>query len=107
TSWCNLWSDLGKHTARRFRRGRGQVSNSVDQHRRSNLRSCQSAKVETARFVRNTLHDARNFLSESLLARRNRASHARPRGSDVHSWQVSEWIDPGNISGRDDTCAIV
>ena len=62
----------------------------LDQYCRSNLCSGESAKVETARPLRDALHNAGNFLSEGFLARGNRASRARLGGSDLHSRQVPE-----------------
>ncbi|SRR6266566_281333 len=53
-----------------------KVADSVNQYCRSNVCSCQGAEVEAARFVRDALHHAGNFLSESFLERRNRACRA-------------------------------
>ena len=58
---------------------------SINQYRRSNLCSGEGAKVEAARLVRNALHHAGNFLSESFLARRDPAFRASHGGSDLHS----------------------
>src|SRR5207244_9341474 len=49
-----------------------EIADSVDQHRRSNLLLRESAKHEAARSFRNSLHDARGFVSKGFRAREDR-----------------------------------
>jgi Aspartate racemase len=70
-----------------------KVTDSTDQHCRGDRALRPKRKTETARLIRDALHDAGNFLSESLRARRIELACAGLHDQDyIHDKYMNELV---------------